>query len=248
MIAERAEKGAGVQPVGAEASTPARNVYQRKAAVTAKVGTMVTDKVHPAHKFPYMSIQNVSNHVRQFCLDEGLDPNISIAGDVLVLELVNVDNPDERITSTWPLVPQDKAWSYTTKYALVRTFLIGDSEENDEATMADGHAAQSATTASATSQQAQGRPEPANGRTAPQGGGNRPLGPCVACVTIGAVDGKGEPPQFWPNRKEGQPPQCNGRKQATDGHQVFMNHPMPQPSVRSEAEDMVPLEAYSDGP
>ena len=120
-----------------------RNVYHRKLAVMARCKDIKPDKVHPHHKFEFISIQSVSNHLRAFCVEEGLDITPSIEAGELVLTLTNVDKPDEQIVSRWPVVEGDKGYAYTVKYPEVRVFLIGDGEENDEAEMANksGHAA-----------------------------------------------------------------------------------------------------------
>jgi len=124
-----------------------RNVHQRKLAVMRHLSGLGPDKVYDGVskrtgtrvRFPYISIQAVSNALRQAAVEEGLDVLVQPqpqAGSILV-ELVNADDPKDRIVSEWPLVPDDRAWAYSTKYALVRLFLIGDAEEGDEAELAD---------------------------------------------------------------------------------------------------------------
>lgn len=120
-------------------TTTTKNVHQRKLAVMAKCSAIVPDKIHPHHKFQYVSVQTVSNHLRKFAVEEGLDITVAPneAGDAIVVELTNADEPEQTITRSWPMVDGDKAWSYTSKYALIRMFLIGDGEEADEADMAN---------------------------------------------------------------------------------------------------------------
>lgn len=114
---------------------PSRNVHQRKLAVMARCGAIVPDKTH-ALKFDYLSIQTVSNHLREFCVEEGLDVQASI-GEDLELSLINADDPRDRSVTHWPIVANDKGFAYTVKFPLVRLFLIGDGDENDEADMAN---------------------------------------------------------------------------------------------------------------
>lgn len=138
-----------------------RNVHQRKLAVMKRCAVITPDSKYNGQtkdgrpiRFEYLSVQAISNHVRGFCVEEGLDLVPSISDNLVVLELVNADQPDDKIVATWPIVPNDKAWAYSLKYALIRTFLIGDGEEGDEAEMA-GHSEQAAT------QRSNGhRPEP----------------------------------------------------------------------------------------
>lgn len=123
----------------------ARNVHQRKLGVMKRCAAITPDSKYNGQtkdgrpiRFEYLSVQAISNHVRSFCVEEGLDIVPSISSDnLVVLELVNADDPEDKIVATWPLVPNDKAWAYSVKYALIRTFLIGDGEEGDEAEMAD---------------------------------------------------------------------------------------------------------------
>lgn len=117
-----------------------KNAVQRKLAVMKRCDAIKPDKTHPAHKYEYNSIQNISNHLRTFLAEEGLDCQPSIEGGEMVVTLVNADNPEDRIVSRWPIVDGDRGWAYTTKYPLVRIFLIGDGEENDETDMANNSA------------------------------------------------------------------------------------------------------------
>ena len=112
------------------------NVHQRKLAVMRRCHALVPDKMHPAHHFPYISIQRLSNELRQFAIDEGLDIVASVDAEQMIIQLVNVDQPEQIIISRWPMVEADKAWAYSFKWALMRLFLIGDGEEGDEAEMA----------------------------------------------------------------------------------------------------------------
>ena len=113
-----------------------KNVHARKLAVMQKCSAITPDKVHAHHGFPYISVQAISNHLRQFAVEEGLDIIASVGDLMTMIELVNVDQPDDRIVAHFPLVEDDKAWAYSIKFALIRLFLIGDGEEGDEAEMA----------------------------------------------------------------------------------------------------------------
>lgn len=75
-------------------------------------------------------------------LIERLAANVPLPGTWMQVSLVNVDDPSDRVVTRWPTAQGDKAWAYSTKYPLVRVFLIGDGAENDEATMADASARQ----------------------------------------------------------------------------------------------------------
>lgn len=231
--------GAGTTE-GAVSSPPGRNVHQRKLAVMAKCDAITLDADYNGQtrdgrpiRFRYVSIQSVSNHLRHFCAEEGIDVNISASSDgtALVLELVNADTPSEKIVSTWPIVAGDKAWAYTTKYALVRTFLIGDGEENDEADMAarsgetshpPGSVRQGREASSATANQ--GTPPPA------RSGGTRPLGECVDCKEEGFTAKDGRPAVYWPGR-DGKPARCNGYEGTT-----YLNHTMHPAGVTAGSE------------
>jgi hypothetical protein len=113
-------------------------VYQRKLAVMARCSAIVPDKQH-GQGFPYISVQAISNHLREFLVEEGLDvtPSLSENHDALRVTLTNADDPKQQIVSDWPLVDKDKAWAYTFKWALIRIFAIGDGEEGDEAELAN---------------------------------------------------------------------------------------------------------------
>ena len=186
-----------------------RNVYARKLAVMAKCGEITPDKKHPAHGFMYVSIQTLSNHLRKFCVEEGLDITSSEADGRLVFTLTNVDDPSDNIISIWPVVAGDKGYAYSHKYPLMRLFLVGDGEENDEAEMAtkSGAAAtQSARTAVAPAKQS----IPAI--TAVRGG------PCPICAEEHILNRKGGPAHFW--TRDGRT-QCDGMQ---DGR--WVNHGM----------------------
>ena len=127
------------------AADKTRNVYQRKLAVMRRCSAIKPDKTHPHHRFDYVSIQNLENHLREFCAEEGLDVQPSISDGVVTLTLTNADKPDEQIVSSWPVVDGDKGWAFSVKFPLVRTFHVGDGEENDEADMAN-KSAQAAST------------------------------------------------------------------------------------------------------
>jgi hypothetical protein len=175
----------------------------------AKCSAISPDKTHPAHGFKYVSIQTISDHLRTYCAEEGLDINLDVVEGEVILQLVNIDRPEDRIVSRWPVVPGDKGFAYSVKFPLIRTFLIGDGEENDEAVMA---------TNSATASQA---PRPAsNGNgAAPAAGTRRPLGPCSQCAEEHINNRKGEPAQYWPPKYPGKPVQCDGFEGG-----VYMNH------------------------
>lgn len=116
--------------------TDTRNVHQRKLAVMKRCGAIVPDKDH-ALKFRYVSIQALSNHLREFCVEAGLGIDVRIVDNEVIVRLTNVDEPTDVIESTWPVMAADKGFAYSVKYPLMRTFLIGDGEENDEASMAN---------------------------------------------------------------------------------------------------------------
>lgn len=114
-----------------------RNVYQRKLAVMAKCDAIKPDAEHAGFHFTYNSVQHISNKLRQFAVEEGLDITTSAPDGHIRVVLTNSDDPADQIIADWPLVPQDKAWAYSSKYALVRIFLIGDGTEGDEAENAE---------------------------------------------------------------------------------------------------------------
>jgi hypothetical protein len=118
------------------AGVRAEGLHNRKLRVMARCSEIAPDKTHPAHKFQYVSIQNLSNHLRRFCAEEGLDIVTSITDGTVVVELINADKPDEKSVSTWPVVAGDKGFAFSIKFPLMRLFLIGDGEENDEAELA----------------------------------------------------------------------------------------------------------------
>jgi hypothetical protein len=158
------------------ASTDVRNVYQRKQAVVRRCAAIVPDKKHPAHHYMYNSIQNVSNHLRAIGAEEGLDIQPSFNHELpgwLFLTFTNVDKPSEQIVSEWPVVDGDKGFAYTTKFPLIRSFLIGDGEENDESEMADRSGQQTRTPPAPPARQpaarrpAQAQPPPSNGELDP---------------------------------------------------------------------------------
>ncbi len=141
-----------------------RNVHQRKLAVMRRLDGLGPDKVYDGVskktgarvRFPYISIQAVSNGLRKAAVEEGLDILVQPqpSAGTITIELVNVDDPEDRIVSEWPLVPEDRAWAYSAKYALVRLFLIGDAEEGDEAELAEGSAGMVAQATPAPARQA----------------------------------------------------------------------------------------------
>jgi hypothetical protein len=220
-------------------------LFQRKLAVMAKCSAITPDKKHPAHGFDYVSIQNVSNHLRRVLVEEGLDVSEDVIDGEVLIHLTNADNPDDHITSRWPVVAGDKGFAFSVKFPLMRLFLVGDGEENDEAEMAD----RSAATPNHTPQRPQERTTAPAPRTAPQAGTTKPLGPCPDCAEEGITAASGKPAMYWPPRKAGMRPQCNGIQ---DG--VYLNHQMsPEPQLTGvgaavrDAADQVPMEAYDDG-
>ena len=201
-----------IAEMAAAHTNPPPNVYVRKQAVMRKCDAMKPDsqygqeggKVH----FPYLSVQYISNQLRKFGCEEGLDITCSVSGESVVVVLTNVDDPKDQITAMWPLVPNDKAWAYSMKYALIRTFLIGDGEEGDEAenATASGHAA---------TERRHGYPE-----TGTQSA-------CLLCAKEGNTSTTGAPPTFRKNKFGVW--QCNGRLDRLDdkGERIWVNHPMP---------------------
>jgi hypothetical protein len=122
-------------------TTDSRNVYQRKLAVMAKCETLRMRGKHDHYGFSYHTVQDLSNHLRKILVEEGLDVEFDFAevdGFVTVV-LINASDPrpEEKIISRWPIVENDKGYAYTTKFPLIRMFLIGDSEEGDEAKLAE---------------------------------------------------------------------------------------------------------------
>lgn len=211
-------------PTKAPVVVDLRNVYKRKLAVMAKCDGIKPDaqygqeggKVH----FPYLSVQYISNQIRKFAVEEGLDVTCSVAGDLVIVVMTNVDDPKEQITATWPLVPQDKAWAYSTKYALIRTFLIGDGEEGDEAENA----------------KASGQPRAATQRWAERpktGEGSA----CMRCSELGFTSTTGAPPTFRKSKRGNF--QCNGRTDEIDagGERGWANHPMPLAEGEESADE-----------
>lgn len=143
-----------------------RNAHQRKLAVMKRCAGIKPDKKHPAHHYDYVSIQNLSNLLRDYCAEEGLDPNAGFDREsgMFVLDLVNADDPSDHIPSYWPVIEGDKGWAFTTKFPLIRTFLVGDGEEADESEMAE----RSAHTATKAAQRSNGhRAEPTPSPSAP---------------------------------------------------------------------------------
>jgi hypothetical protein len=125
-------------------SSDARNVYERKLAVMARCKDIVPDKVHPHHKFQYNSIQQISNRLREYAVAEQLDISVDFPPEHDGYVRVRLScsggasaNGPETAVAYYPVTPDDKGLAYSTKYALIRLFLIGDGEENDEAEMAD---------------------------------------------------------------------------------------------------------------
>jgi hypothetical protein len=175
------------------ASITARNVYQRKRAVMERCGAIKLDKKHPHHKFEYVSIQNLSNSLRAFMVEAGLECVPSVQDGYLTIELVNVDKPEERIISSWPLAPDDKGFAYSIKYPLMRLFLVGDGEEGGIDGVQQAPASQRAQPPT---------PPPANGQS------DKPKVACPKCGSIGTVFGKrnseeGQAPFFCSSSKGG---------------------------------------------
>ena len=217
-------------------TTDARNVYQRKLAVMAKCDVIAPDSKYDAVskqsgariQFPYLSVQYISNQLRRFAVEEGLDITASVAGELVIVVLTNVDVPSEQITATWPLVPNDKAWAYSTKYALIRTFLIGDGTEGDEAE----NAANSGQSSPATHQT---QPSVARQGTVPASGQGAL---CVFCSEMDYKTARGLSPKLWVANKGPAAGflQCDGR--LPDGG--WCNHPAPTSAAEDEAASQAP--------
>ncbi|MGH7722079.1 MAG: hypothetical protein ACRENL_04480 [Candidatus Dormibacteria bacterium] len=118
---------------GPNAVTPERTVHERKLAVMAKCGAISRDAsyVVQGRKVEYVSITHLCDSLRRFCVEEGLDVISSIHDGEVTVTLVNAAAPEQTIVSTWPVVAQDRGWSYSIKYPLIRLFLVGDGEEDD---------------------------------------------------------------------------------------------------------------------
>jgi hypothetical protein len=128
----------------AEETTKPRNVYQRKLAVMERCGNIEKDdyngysaKTGKEVHFKYIGVQTLSNYLRKALVEEGLDVEFSFEEGQLLVSLVNVDEPSDRIVTRWPIVDQDKGYAYSTKYPLIRLFQVGDNEEGDEAELAE---------------------------------------------------------------------------------------------------------------
>lgn len=146
-------------------ASPPLNVYQRKLRVMAALD-IKPDKRHSLG-FEYVSIQHLSNQLRTLCAKEGLDVEITFPDNdpgYIDIYLVNVDVPSDTIYTRWPVIEGDKGWAYTVKYPLVRLFLVGDPEENDEAEMAEksGSAVKTPTPSSPPEPKFRGPRPPAN--------------------------------------------------------------------------------------
>ena len=112
------------------------NIYQRINAALVEMGDLSTDKVHPHHKFPYVSVGKLLAEWRHVSVKYGIRTSMSFASaDMLELRFINVENPDDRESSQWPLYAEDKGWSYTAKYALMKALMVADDEEPDERTV-----------------------------------------------------------------------------------------------------------------
>jgi hypothetical protein len=198
-----------------------RNVYQRKLAVMAKCGEIKPDATHAGFGFTYNSVQHISNKLRQFAVEEGLDITTSAPDGHILVVLTNADEPTDQIRAEWPLVPNDKAWAYSSKYALIRTFLIGDDTEGDEAE----NAAASGTTTTPT----QTAPAPRRPSTERWAGAHPPKDGkgslCPFCAAEGFETSSGGKPSFWVAAKgpHAGALQCNGR--TPDGG--YANHLAP---------------------
>jgi len=196
----------------------ARNVYQRKLAVMKRCDEIVPDKVHPHHKFEYNSIQQISNRLRQYAVEEGLDIAVDFPPEhegyarvtLTCSEMEGVGGVyTSRSVHFYPIAPDDKGLAYSTKYPLIRLFLIGDGEENDEAEMANKSSARPSR-----------KPAPKSGL--------EDLGPCVICAGEGWLTSKGNEPRIY--KRAGKAAQCNGiRGEAPDGTPEYANHTMDPP-------------------
>lgn len=252
--AAKQDNGTGAQPVGAEAgaSVPegrnkSLNIHERKLAVMARVGEIHHDKTHPAHKYTYNSIDNISNAIRALFIEYGIAYEPSCSDGQMIVKLVNVDTPTDTSTTTWPLVPDDKGFAYSTKFPLVRTFLIADSADDDPDKSGEADESQMASNsgrAASTPRPSSGatRPAAAQGRTT--GTGAQPLGPCPECAAEGITAASGKPAAYWPPRKPGQLPQCNGYSSPGKAGGVYLNHQL-RPAAE-DVPDQVPMEVYGD--
>lgn len=234
------KNGAGVAEGAAPTPAPegrsrdkTLNIHERKLAVMARVGEIHHDKTHPHHNYTYNSIDNISNAIRALFVEFGIGYEPSCSDGVMTVRLVNVDRPDDTSTTTWPVVDDDKGFAYSTKFPLVRTFLVADSAEDDPAK--SGEADESHMAANSAHAGATTRPAPAPpARTT--GTGAQPLGPCPECAEEGITAASGKPSAYWPPRKPGHQPQCNGYR---DG--VYMNHQM-RPVATGQ-----PQQTFADG-
>lgn len=122
----------------AEEKKKTRTVFERKLAVMKRCSEIAPDKKHPKFGFYYNSIQQVSNKLREYAVAEGLDISVDFPPEhpgYTRVTLTCSDSSDE-MEKFYPIAPDDKGLAYSTKYPLIRLFLIGDGEENDEAEMA----------------------------------------------------------------------------------------------------------------
>lgn len=135
------------EPVASTEQAPQRpiergNVYQRKVAVMQKCATVKPDSEYADRTgkvlYKYMGITEVSDGVRPLLVEAGLDVEVDFGPmpGFARCSYVNVDDPQDRIDTHWPIVEGDKLFALTTKQWLIRSLLLGDGEEGDVNEMA----------------------------------------------------------------------------------------------------------------
>lgn len=127
------------------------NVHQRIAAVMADVSTVKKEGYNDFHKYAYAKESDYVEAIRPALLKHGLIviPNLvseTKEGDltriVMEFEVINVDNPGDKIKTTIPAQGADKgdkgvykAITGAKKYFVANTFLIAtndDPEDNEK--------------------------------------------------------------------------------------------------------------------
>lgn len=247
------ENGQGAA-AGAEPQAPAPGIYERIALITGEAQVKATGKTEQGGVA--MSIADVERVIGDLCAKHGVVTrwtDVSLEsyeqptrnGSMRMwlrhmrVKVVNADLPDEAFEDDWTDIGTNPmaAASFVRKGYYRALFHLADEADEAKGVTPDEGGGQ---------QVASG---PATPRTAPQDGRTKPLGPCPDCAEEGITAASGKPAMYWPPRKAGHRPQCNGIQ---DG--VYLNHQMRPEAPLSgvgdavrDAADQIPLEAYADG-
>jgi hypothetical protein len=108
-----------------------RNIHQRINAALIEMGDLSPDKKHPSYGFEYVSVQKLLAAWRKASIPLGIRTTMGIHDGELTLSFVNTDAPDDVSATVWPVYPEDKGWSYTVKYALMKSLLVADDEPDE---------------------------------------------------------------------------------------------------------------------